>query len=165
MGSAPLKGGFGTCLLSACCPAEKPEAAATPLLDAPQNTLFSIPEELPTAPLVEAARNGNVDECREISVRCLQSGLPVDVNCTEPEDNNTALHVAAEEGHAEIIQFLIEMRANTELKNGYGHRPIDLAEPNTAAFELLKRVTEASGKTDRRYGISVAAPDARLEGA
>jgi ankyrin repeat protein len=38
----------------------------------------------------------------------------------------TALHIAAQSGRADVVKFLLEKGANTEIVDGNGHRPIEL---------------------------------------
>eukprot|EP00930_Biecheleria_cincta_P085939 TRINITY_DN75300_c0_g1_i1.p1 TRINITY_DN75300_c0_g1~~TRINITY_DN75300_c0_g1_i1.p1 ORF type:complete len:141 (-),score=31.23 TRINITY_DN75300_c0_g1_i1:471-893(-) len=83
--------------------------------------------------------------------------MVAEVNCREPEDGNTPLHVAAEESHVAIVQLLLAAQADPESKNNYCLKPLDLADNNTEAFELLNACT-ATAKMDRRRGFVIAGP-------
>lgn len=49
---------------------------------------------------------------------------PVDIN-TGDYDKRTALHLAAGEGHADVIQLLCERGANVNVEDRWGGRPLD----------------------------------------
>ncbi|EKX34969.1 hypothetical protein GUITHDRAFT_44781, partial [Guillardia theta CCMP2712] len=44
--------------------------------------------------------------------------------------NRTALHVAASEGHQEMVRFLLEMRADPNQKDNYDNTPVNDAVRN-----------------------------------
>ncbi|XP_052767054.1 protein phosphatase 1 regulatory subunit 27-like [Mya arenaria] len=46
------------------------------------------------------------------------------------EDSWTPLHAACAEGHADIVKFLIESRADKNILTDEGERPLDLVEPS-----------------------------------
>ena len=46
------------------------------------------------------------------------------------EDHNTALHLAAQRGHMELIEKIANEGLSLEAKNMYGKTPADLAESN-----------------------------------
>jgi ankyrin repeat protein len=49
-------------------------------------------------------------------------------NARSPSTNEgmTALHVAAQTGNADLVRYLLEKGANTEIADSNGHKPIDL---------------------------------------
>lgn len=49
---------------------------------------------------------------------------PVDINAGD-YDKRTALHLAAGEGHADVIQLLCERGANINIEDRWGGRPLD----------------------------------------
>ena len=49
---------------------------------------------------------------------------PVDVNAGD-YDKRTALHLAAGEGHAGVVQLLCERGANVNIEDRWGGRPLD----------------------------------------
>merc|ERR1712232_1233394 len=60
-------------------------------------------EEIPNKELCDAVRSGDKKELE----RLLESGVVKNVNWRRPEDGNTALHVAAEEGHGAVVRALL----------------------------------------------------------
>jgi ankyrin repeat protein len=60
--------------------------------------------------LITAAQNGNLSECK----RLLDSGD--DLSTAEEVSRYTALHRAAEEGHVDVVQFLLEKGADPNRK-------------------------------------------------
>ncbi|XP_042340511.1 glutaminase liver isoform, mitochondrial-like [Plectropomus leopardus] len=84
-----------------------------------------------------AAFKGNVQALR----RYFLSG--VDVNAVD-YDGRSALHVAAAEGHAEVIRFLLENAgANPALRDRWGSSPLQEARRHNkeAAVQLLQGST------------------------
>mmetsp|Transcript_71011 Transcript_71011/g.148537 ORF Transcript_71011/g.148537 Transcript_71011/m.148537 type:complete len:142 (+) Transcript_71011:140-565(+) len=84
-----------------------------------------------------AARNDKV-----AVERLLGSNLVKDINWRRPGDGNSALHLAAAEGYLEVVQCLLDARADPELHNDFGLKPVSLAEAGTKVFELLDGLTE-----------------------
>ena len=79
-------------------------------------------QELATMSLHVAARNGNVDEAREL----LKHGR-YDVNCTD-EDGWTPLHRACCWGHVDMVRMLIsEFQADTTIQDEFGRTPLHVA--------------------------------------
>lgn len=50
-----------------------------------------------------------------------------------PNEGATALHVAVQSGRADLVRYLLEKGANTEIVDSNGKKPIDLVGANTAA--------------------------------
>jgi hypothetical protein len=61
-----------------------------------------------------------MDAVREL----LERGAPVNAQTGE---GHTALHAAADGGHAEVVQMLLAAKADPNVRNAAGDRPIDLA--------------------------------------
>ncbi|CAK0910702.1 unnamed protein product [Prorocentrum cordatum] len=71
----------------------------------------------------------------------------------------TALHAAAEEGHAEVVRALAEAGADLEARDGRGAAPIDAA---AAAFRLgaVRALMEAGASASDSIGLLSQHPDA-----
>mmetsp|Transcript_57308 Transcript_57308/g.92856 ORF Transcript_57308/g.92856 Transcript_57308/m.92856 type:complete len:131 (+) Transcript_57308:210-602(+) len=113
----------------------------------------------PWPELFLCARRGDASGCEAFtSAKCSQ-----DVNFQEPEHGNTALHVAAEEGHAEVVRVLLASHADPGTKNNYGLKPLELAALGSETFTLLKDCT-APGDAGRRGGFTLGERRASLAG-
>ena len=60
------------------------------------------------------------------------------------QDGHTPLHMAACYGHLEVVQLLLRHRADKELKNNIGRKPVDLvcyqaSQQHKAAITALLR--------------------------
>ena len=76
----------------------------------------------------------------EGTLRALVSGG--DLKWADPSRHDrTALHVAAAQGHAEVVAFLLQNGAETGVKDGHGMTPADLAgwATNQEAIRYLTR--------------------------
>eukprot|EP00438_Fugacium_kawagutii_P009615 Skav215641 [mRNA] locus=scaffold736:276555:277842:- [translate_table: standard] len=71
-------------------------------------------------------------------MRLLQGGA--DVNWKRPKDGNTALHLAAEMGHLEVVQLLLAARADPESHNDFALSPFALAQHDSTVETLLAQV-------------------------
>lgn len=72
---------------------------------------------------IHAATNRN-------SVEELRAMLnPGTVNLTDPTNGDSPIHVAAENGHVEVVKILIKFSANLNAQNGTGECTLELAEP------------------------------------
>ena len=102
-----------------------------------------------STPLHGAARNGNVDEAREL----LKHGR-YDVNCTN-EDGRTPLHRACYWGHVGMVRMLIsEFQADTTLQDKLGDTPLHDAARGGKDEVTLTLITEFGCDTTirGRYG-------------
>merc|ERR1712176_858609 len=95
-------------------------------------------EELPCLRLCEAATRGDSDEC----TRLLDSGTVKDINWRRPEDGNTAMHLAAEESHVNVVSVLLTRGADVEITNDFLLTPFALATPGGVTEKLLGEVTK-----------------------
>ena len=115
-------------------------------------------EELPSQELCIRASEGDVSEMR----RLLQKA---EVNWKRPRDGNTALHLAAEMEHLEVlhralkelrtqaVQLLLEHRADPESCNHFALSAFALAQHGGAVEKLLAQVTKPLG--ERRYAMQL----------
>lgn len=49
------------------------------------------------------------------------------VNCVDPSNGNCPIHIAAQNGHNDIIKLLIEKKVNVNAKNGKGNTGVHMA--------------------------------------
>jgi len=71
--------------------------------------------------LMTAARTGRLDAVR------LLAEAGANVNHKEPRRNQTALYWAAAEGHADVVRYLIQQKADFRLRLGSGYTPFLIA--------------------------------------
>lgn len=92
---------------------------------------------------ITAASEGDVDE-----VKALLEFGNIDLNQGD-YDRRTALHLAAGEGRAEVVQLLCEHGADVNVKDRWGNRPLDDANRanSQACVDLL-------GTHDAKHGSS-----------
>ena len=53
----------------------------------------------------------------------------------------TPLHYAARNGHLEVVQLLLRHRADKELKNKYGEKPVDRVRYGTSNEQHKAAIT------------------------
>mgnify|MGYP002804596805 FL=1 len=98
--------------------------------------------------LLKLAQQGDASACDQ-----LIGHYAIPVNFQDPEEGNTPLHLAAEEGHESVVRVLLAAKANPEARNNYSLRPVDLADSSSSAFHLLSEVTIVDDR--HRYGFSL----------
>jgi len=49
------------------------------------------------------------------------------LNCVDPNNGNRPIHIAAQNGHSDIVKFLIEKKADLNAKNAKGNTGIHMA--------------------------------------
>lgn len=88
-----------------------------------------------TFELIWAASMGDISEVKRAIA------LELDINKGD-YDNRTALHLAAAEGHEEVVKYLIRKGADINAKDRWGRTPIDDAKLNNnkAIVDLLKNI-------------------------
>ncbi len=96
--------------------------------------------------------------------------VKTDVNYVSPVDNWTALHCACSKGYLEIVEYLLEHGASTEIVTITGESPVSLAAQNKHDHVLnrlvgpdgilTKRMIEKQGKrlVERRTGMFTLLP-------
>ena len=107
---------------------------------------------------IKAAADGDVDE-----VEMLLSSGDIDVNEGD-YDKRTALHLAAGNGHADIVQLLCRYEANVNIEDRWGNRPLNdaMQSKNDDVVRLLQglgatmraRRQSIDNSTSRRREIS-----------
>ncbi|MCX7998213.1 MAG: ankyrin repeat domain-containing protein, partial [Leptospiraceae bacterium] len=70
---------------------------------------------------LDAAKRGDLRKLR----LALENG--VDINTKDEQSQATALILAANKGHLEIVKFLLDNRANVYLEDEYGWTPLFFA--------------------------------------
>ena len=76
-----------------------------------------------TFELIWSASTGDISEVRRTVV------MGVDINKGD-YDHRTALHLAASEGHDDIVKYLISKKADINATDRWGRKPIDDAKTN-----------------------------------
>ncbi|WP_299619388.1 glutaminase A [Pelagibius sp.] len=94
------------------------------------------------AELVLAASTGDLVTIR----RLVAQGVPLD---TADYDARTPLHLAAAEGHAEIVQYFVTQKLDVNPRDRWGNTPLDdaLRHDRAAVADLLRRHGGRDGKT------------------
>jgi hypothetical protein len=96
-----------------------------------------------TTNIITAAAGGDLDE-----VKLLITMMGDDVNLDGGDyDRRTALHLAAGEGHEEVVQLLCEYGANPNAEDRWGGRPLDDAKKHPKCVEVLKKFGAEKGKS------------------
>uniref|UniRef100_A0A6V0FK50 Uncharacterized protein n=1 Tax=Zooxanthella nutricula TaxID=1333877 RepID=A0A6V0FK50_9DINO len=110
-----------------------------------------LPEsDRPSQELCSAAVKGDTPELQ----RLLQEGKVKDVNWQRPGDGNSALHLAAEEGHTKAVTALVAAKADPELQNDFGLNAIALAEQGSEVYALLDALTTRPDDAFRRCAVA-----------
>jgi uncharacterized protein len=81
--------------------------------------------------LVIAACNGDLGRCKEIlTLPVEEGGLGLLRVLGKDNQGNSALHLAAKNGHTEIVKLFLESGMGAEGKNSQGKAPLELAREN-----------------------------------
>eukprot|EP00977_Amphora_coffeiformis_P017483 scaffold5754_cov166-Amphora_coffeaeformis.AAC.5 len=91
--------------------------------------------------LITAASEGNVDEVKTL----LEFGS-MDLNQGD-YDRRTALHLAAHEGHLEVVKLLCKAGADVNVKDRWGDRPLDDAKKAKANGSAIADVLNGNATT------------------
>ncbi|MBN2182486.1 MAG: ankyrin repeat domain-containing protein [Sedimentisphaerales bacterium] len=97
-------------------------------------------------PIHKAAYEGDLKKVKEIIDRD-----PNQVNVQDAQDF-TPLHLASGKGHTEIVEFLLNHGANTELETCTGHTPMMLAAwyARDGKYETIKTLLEHGAKVNHK---------------
>jgi len=97
-------------------------------------------------PIHHAAYNGDLEKVKEIIERD-----PNQINVQDAKDF-TPLHLASGKGHTEIVEFLLNHGANTELETCTGHTPMMLAAwyAVDGKYETIKTLLEHGAKVNHK---------------
>ena len=100
------------------------------------------------AQFIKAAADGDIDE-----VEMLLASGDLDVNEGD-YDKRTALHLAAGNGHLDIVQLLCRNNANVNIEDRWGNRPLDdaLQSNSDDVVRLLQEL--GAGKRPRKQSIN-----------
>lgn len=90
--------------------------------------------------LMIASLNGDVATVQVL----LSQGALVDIN-HKNKKSETALHMACQTGHTDVVQLLLERGANPAMKNNKGRTPLDLAK-TMRHKEVVKLMTPKAPK-------------------
>lgn len=104
--------------------------------------------EWQVAQLCFCAARGDGEGVRHL----VESGVGVN---SSDYDRRTALHIAAAEGHTEVVQLLLDLKADVDLKDRWEHRAID--EAKTVQVQQILGRMEAVKEGDES-GRSSASP-------
>ena len=91
-----------------------------------------------------------------IEVMKMIADAGADINAAN-EQQNTALHLAAQRGSDKIVQYLINRGAKLDLKNKQGKTPAEVAPKRTA--ELIAKLTNGSVSIENSAGAVQDSPD------
>ncbi|XP_030891906.1 oxysterol-binding protein-related protein 1-like [Leptonychotes weddellii] len=89
--------------------------------------------------LLHHARNGNVEEVRQLLETMERNEVIADINCKGRSKSNlgwTPLHLACYFGHRQVVQDLLKAGAEVNVLNDMGDTPL-----HRAAFTGRKRMT------------------------
>jgi hypothetical protein len=89
-------------------------------------------------PIHSAVRWNKFEEAKSLLVS------PEAVNCVDTSNGNTPIHIAAQNGHIDLLNFLIERKADVNAKNGKGNSPIHMAI-SYDYYDCVKALVEAGG--------------------
>jgi hypothetical protein len=109
-------------------------------------------DESPEEQLVWFARTGEAEEIR----RLLDTG-GVNVNWADPRAGNTALHMAAANGHTACIDMLLRAGADAGAANARGNTALHWAAENRRTDAARRLLEEAGADVLRRNGFGKGA--------
>lgn len=132
---------------------------ATPGAASPHQVPSADAKQSYVADFITAAAQGNLSEVKRFLETC-------NVNIDEGDyDLRTALHLAAGDGHAEVVEALIEAGANVNIEDRWGGRPLDDAErsKHVQCVAILKKFGATKGKEEPGMDTSYKQREANME--
>lgn len=72
---------------------------------------------------------------------------PKRVNCIDPGNGNTPLHIASQNGHSEIVKLLLSLKASIDSQNASGNTPLHMSIEYDY-YETSKLLVEAGANLD-----------------
>merc|ERR1712217_992916 len=84
-------------------------------------------------------------------VQSLGATMEEAVSVKDPENGNEALHIAGQNGHEGLIEFLLSRRADVNSKNNHGHTPLHMSVEYDLYFasrRLMQHGADQQAKND-----------------
>lgn len=75
-------------------------------------------------------------------------------NCRDPKNGNQPLHIAAQNGHLELVKFLVSQKADVNGQNGTGATPLHMSvgyDYYDCTRELLRAGADVSVKNEAEH--------------
>jgi ankyrin repeat protein len=110
--------------------------------------LLSVGASMGPSTLVDAAIEGDAKKAQKL----LAAGADVNYSNSKRqiERTGTALLIAAERGHLEVVQVLVDAAADVNKANDSLYTPLDMAKNHPEVVRYLKSVGAKDGKEERR---------------
>lgn len=109
------------------------------------------PHEVNFKPIHSAVRwNKPVEEVEALLVNADA------VNCEDPGNGNRPVHIAAQNGHDDLIRLLIKKKANLNIKNGKGNTALHMAI-GYDYYDTAKQLIQAGASLDETNEMGIAA--------
>jgi ankyrin repeat protein len=89
-------------------------------------------------------------------IKKLVTSAPGAMNIVDPGNGNTPLHIAAQNGHTNIVKLLLEVKASVNLKNSAGNTPLHMSVEYDY-YETSKLLVDAGADLNIENGKNVRA--------